>query len=168
MRYNDRFTSVDSVKTSIQHSLDSNAGDINDAIARVQLLLDTLPEGRSVIANNIRRILQQHLEMMHRSISFFGLTRWAPDVLGGDPESMYNILHEQIALTTFQQVAAAFGYSHIGINLQLVQNFVILRKFYRNFVFAHMSNIAKAESRSPGSVAKGNEMTNRWKRRKEV
>jgi len=52
-RYNDRFTSVASVKTSIQHSLDSNASDINDASARVQVLLDGLPEGRSTIANNI-------------------------------------------------------------------------------------------------------------------
>jgi len=105
---------------------------------------------------------------MHRSISFFGLARWAPDVLGGDPESMYNILHEQIALMTFQQVAGAFGYSHIGINLQLVQNFVILHKFYRNFVYAYMRKIAKTESKSPGSVAKGNEMTDTWKRRREV
>src|SRR5271155_3201255 len=106
--------------------------------------------------------------MMHRSISFFGLTQWAPDVLGDDPESMYNILHEQIALTTFQQVAVAFGYSHIGINLQLVQNFIIFQKFYLNFVFARMSNIAKMESKSPGSVAKGNKMINTWKHRKEV
>jgi hypothetical protein len=132
------------------------------------VLLDSLQEGRSIIANNIRRIPQQHLELMYRSISFFGLARWAPDVLGGDPESMYNILHEQIALITFQQVAAAYGYSHIGINLQLIQDFVILRKFYRNFVYARMRKVAQTELKSPGSVAKGNEMTNTWKRRKEV
>ena len=168
LQYNERFTSAASVKTSVQQSLNSNATDINDASARVQELLDSLPEGRSTIANNIRCILQQHLELMHRSISFLGLARWAPDVLGGDPESMYNILHEQIALMTFQQVAGAFGYAHLGINLQLVRNFVILRKFYRNFVYAHMRRIAKIEAKAPGSVAKGNEMTNTWKCRREV
>jgi hypothetical protein len=81
---------------------------------------------------------------------------------------MYNLLHEHIALITFEQVASAYGYAHIGINLQLVQDFVLLRKFYRNFVYSHMHNIAKLEAKAPGSVVKGNEMTNVWKRRHEV
>ena len=167
LRYDTQFMSVAAIKTSVQQSLEFNAGEINNASARVQAILEDLPEG-GIIANNIRRIPQQHLEMMYRSISFLGLARWAPDVLRGDPESMYNILHEQLVLTTFQQVAAAFGYAHIGINLQLVHNFVILRKFYRNFVFSYMGRIAKTEFKAPGKVAKGKKLTNTWKRRKEV
>lgn len=105
---------------------------------------------------------------MYRSVSYFGLERWAPDVLSSDPESMYNALHEQIALITFEQVAAAFGYSHVSINLQFVRDYTLLCKLYRSFVFSHMHRIAKLEAKSPGGVAKGNEMTNIWKRRKEV
>ena len=105
---------------------------------------------------------------MFRSVSHFGLERWAPDIMSSDPDSMYNLLHEHIALIKFEQVASTFGYSHLGINLQLVQNFVLLRKLYRNFVFSHMCKLAKLEAKSPGSIAKGNEMTNVWKRRKEV
>lgn len=132
-------------------------------------LLESLPEGgRSMTANNIRRIPEAGLLTMFRTVASFGLVRWAPDILGGDPDSMYNLLHEHIALITFEQVAAAFGYSHVGINLSLITNFSLMRKFYRNFVFSHMYKIAKLEAKTPGGVIKGNEMTNIWKRRNEV
>ena len=51
---------------------------------------------------------------------------WAPDVLSQDPNSMYNLLHEHIALMTFEQVAAGFGYSHLGIDLSLIHNFILM------------------------------------------
>ena len=105
---------------------------------------------------------------MFRSVSHFGLERWAPDIISSDPDSMYNLLHKHIALITFEQVASAFGYSHLGINLQLIKNFVLLPKLYRSFVFSHMYKLAKLEAKSPGSIAKGNEMTNVWKCHKEV
>jgi hypothetical protein len=168
LRFSDRFTSAAAIRTSVQASLDANASDINDAQARVRQLLAGLPEDHSATANHIRRIPESHILLMFRSVSFFGLARWAPDLMSSDPDSMYNLLHEHIALITFEQVASAFGYSHLGINLQLVQNFVLLRKLYRNFVFSHMYKLAKLEAKSPGSIAKGNDMTNVWRRRKEV
>jgi len=105
---------------------------------------------------------------MFRTVACSGLEHWAPDVLSGDPESMYNLLHEHIALTTFEQVAIAFGYSHMGINLSFITNFSLLRRLYRSFVFSYMFSLAKAEQRKPGSVAKGKEMTNVFKRRSDV
>ena len=86
-------------------------------------------------------MLESHILLMFRSVSYFGLTRWAPDIMSGDSDSMYNILHEHIALITFEQVASVFEYSHLGINLQLVQDFVLLHKLYRNFVFSYMYNL---------------------------
>ena len=56
----------------------------------------------------------------------WALAHWAPDVLSQDPNSMYNLLHEHIALVTFEQVAAGFGYSHLGIDLSLIHNFILM------------------------------------------
>ena len=76
--------------------------------------------------------------------------------------------HEHIALVTFEQVAAGFGYSHLGIDLSLTHNFVLMRKLYRNFIYSYMLGIAKLENKTPGSIAKSKTMTNVWKRHKEV
>ena len=166
--YNAHFASEAAVKSSVYASLDANAVNINDAQSRVRQLLDSLSEMSSITANHIQRINENFLCLMFRTVSFFGLARWAPDVLSRDPNSMYNLLHEHIALVTFEQVAAGFGYSHLGIDLSLIRNFVLMRKFYRNFVYSYMHGIARSEDKTPGSVAKASVMTNTWKRRKDV
>ena len=167
-RYDNRFTNVKAVRTSVHASLDANARDIDGARDRVHQFLESLPHDGSSTANHIRHIPENHLIAMFRSVAHLGLARWAPDILGSEPDSMYNILHEQIALFTFEQVAASFGYSHLGINLQLVQNDALICKLYRNFVFSHMAKIAKLEAKTLGSIVKGNEMTNVWKHRQDV
>ncbi|KAF8155850.1 hypothetical protein B0H34DRAFT_675962 [Crassisporium funariophilum] len=89
-----------------------------------------------------------------KTVTSLGLRSWALDVLSGDPDSMYNLLHKHVAFTTFEKVAAAHGYAHMGVNLSLVCNFVLMQKFYHNFVFSYMYEIAKLEAKSPGSVAR--------------
>jgi hypothetical protein len=84
---------------------------------------------------------------MFRTVACLGLRKWAPDVLSGDPESMYNLLHEHIALQTFEQVSGAFSYSHMGANLSCIKDFLLMRKLYRSFVFSYMHCIAKLEAR---------------------
>ncbi|EDR04503.1 uncharacterized protein LACBIDRAFT_330689 [Laccaria bicolor S238N-H82] len=143
--YNSRFSSESAIKSSVHASLDANSVDINQAQSRVQQLLDSLTDLNSTTANHIQRIDESFLCLMFRTISFFGLARWAPDVLSQDPNSMYNLLHEHIALVTFEQVAAGFGYSHLGIDLSLIRNSVLMRKLYCNFVYSYMHGIAKSE-----------------------
>jgi len=123
---------------------------------------------KTVISANIRRIGHNHLLLMFRTVASLGLDRWAPDVLSNDPESMYNLLHEHIALLTFEQVSGAFGYSFIGNNLAFIHDFALLWKIYRSFVFAYMSKIVRSENKKPGSVARTKEMVNVWKRRDDV
>ncbi|EDR02689.1 uncharacterized protein LACBIDRAFT_332196 [Laccaria bicolor S238N-H82] len=96
---------------------------------------------------------------MFRTISFFGLACWAPDVLSQDPNSMYNLLHEHIALVTFEQVAAGFGYSHLGIDLSLICNFTLMRKLYCNFVYSYMHGIAKSENDEVAEGDSGSQLT---------
>lgn len=91
-----------------------------------------------------------------------------PDVLSGDADSLYNLLHEYIALVTFEQVAAGYGYSHMGINLTFVRNFALTRKLYRSFVFSYLQKVTKMEAKAPGAVMKSHERENMIKRRTEV
>lgn len=155
------------MRSSVKDCLTNNADNINNAQSQVSALIAELQE-TSIRSKNIQRIPESHRLLMFRTIACFGLERWAPDVLSGDAESMYNLLHEHLALTTFEQVAKGYGYSHMGINLTFITNFSLLRRLYRSFVFSYMFGIAKAEQRKPGSVAKGKEMTNVFKRRSDV
>lgn len=155
------------MRASVTDSFKQHERNVNDTRSRVQNLLNSLEDG-SITSKNIGRISEGHLLLMFRTVAYFGLHRWAPDVLSSDPESMYNLLHEYIALRTFEQVSSGYGYSHVGINMSFVSDFALLRKLYRSFVYSYLFNIAKSEAKNPGSVAKGKEMANVFKRRSDV
>lgn len=155
------------MKTSVTSSLEQNTGNIQDARTRASMLVAALPEG-STIANNIRRVSETHLHYLFRSVACVGLRRWAPDVLSKDPDSMYNLLHEHIALTTFEQMAGSCGYDFTGIVPSFARDFVLMRKMYRSFVYSYMYDIAKTEAKSPGHVAKDKQMSAVWRRRQDV
>lgn len=165
--YAGRFATEAQVKSSVHDSLNNNIDNIQGVDARIDALKNSL-SANSLISNNIKRISEPYLLLMFRTVACFGLPRWAPDVLSYDPDSMYNLLHEYIALTTFEQVSAGYGYSHIGINLSLVRNFSLMRKFYRSFVFSYLRNIAKLEVKTPGAVVKTHEREIIVKRRSNV
>ncbi|KAJ7713324.1 hypothetical protein B0H14DRAFT_2644887 [Mycena olivaceomarginata] len=87
------------------------------------------------------RIGDHHLRFIFNAIANAGLTAFAPDVFG-NVESMYNLLHEHLAIHTFRAVALAFGYAHCAVNLSLLDDYSLLRSFYRNYIYGR---IAKAE-----------------------
>ncbi|KAF8222586.1 hypothetical protein L208DRAFT_1413194, partial [Tricholoma matsutake] len=124
-----RYLSEAQLQNSVTSSLDDNSGRIQDAKAKVAELVSSLKDG--MIAANIRHIQECHLLLIFRTVACLGLAKWAPNVLSGDPESMYNLLHEHIALKTFEQVSAAYGYSHMGANLSCVHDFALMRKLYQ-------------------------------------
>lgn len=155
------------MKSTVTLNLEQSSAYINDARTRMRDLLNSLPEA-SLISKNIKRIGEPHLLFMFRMVACFGLQHWAPDILSDDPESMYNLLHEYIALTTFEQVAGHFGYIFTGINLSYIHDFSLMRRLYRNFVFSYMRGLAKLEVKTPGGVAKNKILGNITKRRKEV
>ena len=82
--YNSSFSSESAIKSSVHASLDANSVDINEARSRVWQLLDSLVHLNSTTANYIQRINENFLCLMFRTVSFFGLARWAPDVLSQD------------------------------------------------------------------------------------
>lgn len=105
---------------------------------------------------------------MFCTVAAAGLRRWAPDVLKASPDSMYNLLHKHLALSTFEQVSNAYGYSHIGHDMSLVKDFPLMRKLYRNFVFSFMRDRAKMEARHPGMVETTANRNPIWRRRSTV
>lgn len=169
LQFEQRYSSEDQMRVSVKKSLNDYAANIDNARAKARELLDSLQgPGRSRISRNMRRIQEPHLQLMFRTVANLGLERWAPDVLSGDADSMYNLLHEYIALQTFAEVSTAFGYTHMANNLSYLQSPSLLRKLYRSFVFSHFFRIAKLEEKGEGTVEKKMGMVNVWKRRKMV
>jgi hypothetical protein len=166
--YERRFDSKDAIRTSVSATLENQSGDIRKAKDAVLQLYEKVKNERGLIATNIKRIPEPLLLMMFRTVASYGLREWKPDLLSGDASSMYNFLHETIALLTFEQATAAFGYAHIGMNMNNVRDYPLLRKFYRNYVFSYMMKIAKLEAKTTGAVAKAMQNGTIWKRRAEV
>ena len=88
-------------------------------------IFEILPDG-GIISNNIKCMSHPNLQLMFRTVAVLGLEEWAPDILSCDPDSMYNLLHEHIALITFKQVSGAFGYSHMWLDLSLIHDFPLM------------------------------------------
>jgi hypothetical protein len=118
------------LQNSVTASLDDNSASIQGAQTKVCKLLNSISDSVGIITNNIKRIPESHLLLMFRSVACLGLQQWAPDVLSNDPESMYNLLHEHIALKTFEQVSSAFGYSHMGANLSCINDVALMHKLH--------------------------------------
>jgi hypothetical protein len=166
--YERRFDSRDAIKTSVSATLENQSGDIRKAKDAVLQLYEKVKSEQGLIATNIKRIPEPQLLMMFRTVASYGLRGWKPDLLSGDASSMYNCLHETIALLTFEQAAAAYAYVHVGMNMNDVKNYPLLRKLYRNYVFSYMMKIAKLEAKTTGAVAKAMQKGTVWKRRAEV
>ena len=166
--YDGRFDSKNAIRTSVSATLDSQSGDIQKARDAVLQLHEKVKNEQGRIATNIKRIPEPVLLMMFRTVASYGLKGWKPDLLSSDASSMYNFLHETIALLTFEQATAAYGYAHIGMNMNNIRDYALLRKFYRNFVFSYMTRIAKLEARNTGAVAKAMQQGPVWKRQAEV
>ncbi|KAF5361109.1 hypothetical protein D9757_014399 [Collybiopsis confluens] len=134
------------------------------AVAAASSVQQAAHQGTSQIAKETKRVEEAHLLAMFGAVARAGLLRWAPDVFG-TPESMYNATHELLALSTFKNVAASFGYTFLAVALSYLQNHTFLTKLYRSFVFGHMAEKARREGKAPGRVARDVELMNIYRRR---
>ena len=115
--YQQCFSNAGAIATSVRGILRNNSTAIDAVLAKVTDFHKKLPdETSSTISGNIRRIPEDHLHYMHCAVATLGLSKWNPDVMSTNPNSMYNILHEQLAIQTFQNVVISHGYAHFGIN----------------------------------------------------
>jgi len=147
--YQQRFSNAGAIISSMRGILKNNSTAIDAVLAKVTKFCNNLPdETSSTISGNIRQIPEDHLLFMHCAVATLGLPRWNPDVLSTDPNT---ILHEQLALQTFQNVVISHGYAHFGINHGKMK-LSLLKQFYRSFVYSWMRDLVKHELKSLGSV----------------
>lgn len=116
-------------------------------MAVVQKVQSMAYMGTSQTAKGVQCVNEAHLLSMFIAVANAGL--WAPDVLG-NVDSMYNALHQQIAILTFKTVAASFGYTFMNVNLSFLTDHHLLIAIYRNFVFSYMGDKACKEEKTPG------------------
>ena len=166
--YNERFNSEADVRATVKACLDHNAEQIRGSDAHYQLLRDKVTEADGRIARNIGCTAEACLRLLYQTVATAGLSRWAPEVITGGADSMYNLLHEHIALLTFQQICDASGYDHIGATHKWYSDPGLMKKLYRSFVFSYMRGKARAERKNPGTAVQNVELNNITKRRQEV
>ncbi|KAJ6453303.1 hypothetical protein C8R47DRAFT_1083462 [Mycena vitilis] len=152
---------------SVLHELKARLRDTpsnTDGVKMADELRRTVNIERSDIARNIARLKDRPLRIMFCGVVAAGLKKWCPDILGS-PDSMYNQVHEMVAIETFQVVAAAFGYVHMNVDLSKVQNDMLLKDLYQSFVFSYLKGLVLKEMKKPGAVAKGITDSNIYRRR---
>ena len=88
---------------------------------------------------------------MHSVVATLGLLSWNPDIMSTEPNSIYNTLHEQLAIQTFQYIMIAHGYAHFGINHRKMK-MSLLKQLYCSFVYGQMRDLVKRDLKSPGSI----------------
>ncbi|KAF7293421.1 hypothetical protein MIND_01119300 [Mycena indigotica] len=124
---------------------------------------DFVAKRRGQIASAIGAMEDPHLHVIFGAVAEAGLSRFAPD-LKGSPESLYNLVHEDLAIATFQRVAAHHAYD---VDITHVRDRSLIRRLYRHFFYYSMLDKLDTEERKPGGVAERNEKTNMYKRRRE-
>ena len=88
---------------------------------------------------------------MFEGIAKAGLKSFCPDILGS-PESIYNQIHQHIALETFSVTVQLGGYNSMGLNPHLLSKPALLNEWYQSYLFKYQKDLAKRELKIPGSM----------------
>ncbi|KAJ7498434.1 hypothetical protein B0H11DRAFT_1800815 [Mycena galericulata] len=116
------------------------------------------------IAMDIALIPAEHIAFVFGAITRAGLKAFHPDVFG-PAQSTYNQLHRQLAVSTFQAVAAWYGYTAHNVSLAVTQHYHLLGEMYDNFMFGTVKTNSRKENNSPGSLSKAIDQASADKRR---
>ncbi|KAJ7145955.1 hypothetical protein C8R44DRAFT_723816 [Mycena epipterygia] len=150
--FNSRFASVEDVDAQMTDIL---AAAIEPSAAvgeQVKEFLRTARGTATQTGSDAAAVGVDHLSAMFNAVANAGLHTFTPDVFG-NPESMYNLIYEQVAVHSFRAVASNFGYSAIyRVNLNMVLDDHLVHRFYRSFVYGHMKLQAGREERRPGQL----------------
>ncbi len=165
--FNKRYSSKEQIDNTIRKKFTSFGKYINDAKKKFKKLREACTDG-STISNNILQLEEEHGLLIFEGIAAMGLKRFAPD-FSGDPNSIYNLVHERLCLFLFRQVASTFGYAFMQCDLSNVQNDTSSQVLlYRNFLWGRVAPMVKKERDSPGRVVEDNERNNMYGRRSKV
>ena len=104
---------------------------------------------------------------MHGTVATLGLSCWNPDIMSTNPNSMYNILHKQLVIQTFQHIVISHGYAHFGINHEQMK-MSLLKQLYHSFFYSQMRNLVKHEHKSLGGIQQDTTAMNMYKWHSDV
>ncbi|KAJ7136973.1 hypothetical protein C8R44DRAFT_608599, partial [Mycena epipterygia] len=144
-----RFSSADDINTQLSGIIGSAIPPTNDVYRWISEFLRTIKAMSSQTARDAVQIGDQHLRVIFNAIANAGLHAFAPDVFG-NVESMYNLVHEHLAIHTFRAIAVAWAYSFCECNISLLDDYNLLRSFYQSFIYGYMREQARKEDGRPG------------------
>ncbi|KAJ7440105.1 hypothetical protein B0H11DRAFT_2253266 [Mycena galericulata] len=162
-----RYASADDLRAQLDNIIDEAIPPTDAAYARITEYLKTFTASNSQNARDAARIGENHLRVIFNAIANAGLTSFSPDVLGNE-ESMYNLVHEHLAIHTFRALATAYAYTAQGVDLSLVKEYHILRSFYRSFAYGRLRKQVRQEAKNPGRVELLVTKNNVYRRRIEL
>ncbi|KAJ7085957.1 hypothetical protein C8R44DRAFT_893803 [Mycena epipterygia] len=163
-----RFSSANDVNAQVSHLISTAIPPSTNVYKKVSAFLSSAQAMDSQIARDAKRIGDHHLLVIFNAIANAGLHAFAPDVFG-NVESMYNLLHEHLAIHTFRSVASAWAYSSLcPVTTRLLNDYNLLRSFYRSFVYGYLRELARKEDLVPGRVVQSIANNNTYRRREEL
>ncbi|KAJ7855445.1 hypothetical protein B0H14DRAFT_2353195, partial [Mycena olivaceomarginata] len=149
-QFEQRFSSPGDLDAQLNGILASAIPPTNSVYEQVAAFLHTTRAMNSQTASDAARVGDHHLRSMYNAVANVGLHVFAPDVFG-NPESLYNLAHEHVAIHSFRTIASLFAYSSIYcVDLSLIKDDHFLRRFYRSFIYGRMKDLASKEERRPG------------------
>ncbi|THU86470.1 hypothetical protein K435DRAFT_683551, partial [Dendrothele bispora CBS 962.96] len=120
---------------------------------RVVSLRRDLPNTRSTISKNIGKIDESIIEMILATLDHNHFDAWCPN-LADNPRSVYNVVHQAVAIETFKHAAVGYGYSFIGaVDLKAAQDNKTLAALYDNYVWSYWKRSYDRDKRKPGAHA---------------
>ncbi|KAJ3979393.1 hypothetical protein F5890DRAFT_1478568 [Lentinula detonsa] len=148
-------------RTFLQVNPQSEA--VRQNFLQLRNLTQALPGGS--IGSKIATISENQVRLIFARVSSVGLNSWTPDFLGS-VSSLWNELHESIALDTFRQACMNRAYETFGVEMKFVLNSELAIGLYRNFVFHHLLNNICKEQKNPGAIQKELDLSKVYKHRK--
>ncbi|KAJ7197081.1 hypothetical protein C8J57DRAFT_1546280 [Mycena rebaudengoi] len=118
----------------------------------------------SQIAKDIALIPAEHIALVFVAVTRAGLKSFHPDVFG-PTHSTYNQLHRHLAVSTFQSIAAWYGYTALNVSIAVSQDYHLLCDFYDNFMFGTIKTNSRKEHNTPGSLSRALDQSGAEKRR---
>lgn len=166
--FEERFSDESELDSSIQSAFINYQSEINAARGLVKEANKKQNETQSNISNNLLMVAEEHKLLAFEFVAAAaGLSRFAPDIVGS-AESMYNLVHERVALHSFRLITVQGGYGFMKCNMALLSSSALLSQMYRNFFFSHLWGMVKKEIKAPGRVVAEAQKSNSGRRRSEV
>ncbi|KAJ7060359.1 hypothetical protein C8F01DRAFT_1292721 [Mycena amicta] len=139
-------------------TVSSRAREIHKAATHVQ----------SHIAKSIALLDTSSIGVAISMYNQVGLAFFRPDLIGGTVDDSYNLVHEIVAIRTFQVLLRLGTYNRQAPNTRRLDDISFLRKLYRSIVWSYYREKILTEQRNPGALEARQTANGIYKRREQL